>query len=98
MSNVVLEIPYEGDHCAPCVYMLETAEEAVSGLGQGIMIELLFLRQAKGALRYNELSSQLGRPAPIPSIFLNGRLLFEVIPGVDDLREAIKELMAPGVL
>lgn len=96
MKMVVLEIPYEGDHCAPCVYMLETAEEAASGLGDRVRIEPLYLRQAKGAVRYKELSDSLGRPAPIPSIFINGRLLFEVIPPVEDLREAVQEELASG--
>jgi len=93
---VVLEIPYEGDHCAPCVYMLETAEEAMSGYGDKVDLAVLYLRQADGALRYTELSHALGRPAPIPSIFINGRLYFEVIPAVEDLQEAIKEALVSG--
>ncbi|MFZ5650457.1 MAG: HUIPC motif thioredoxin-like (seleno)protein [Bacillota bacterium] len=96
MKTVVLEIPYEGDHCAPCVYMLETAEEAKAGFGDQVKLELIYLRQVDGALRYKALSDELGRPAPIPSLFINGRLCFEIIPAVEDLLEAIKEELTMG--
>lgn len=96
MKTVILEIPYEGDHCAPCVYMLETAEEALAGFGDQVKLELLYLRQVDGALRYKVLSNSLGRPAPIPSLFINGRLCFEMIPPVEDLQVKIQEILASG--
>lgn len=96
MQAVVLELPYEGDHCAPCVYMLETAEEAMAPFGGRVRLDLLYLRQVDGAQRYNALSRELGRPAPIPSLFLNGKLYFEIIPAVDELREAIEEMLSSG--
>lgn len=96
MNAVVLEIPYEGDHCAPCVYMLETAEEAAAGLGDLVKVEILYLRHTDAALRYKILSYELGRPAPIPSIFINGKLCFDAIPPVEDLREAVMQILGPG--
>lgn len=96
METVVLEIPYEGDHCAPCVYMLETAEEASAPFGNRVRLDLLYLRQVDGALRYKELSNELGRPAPIPSLFINGKLCFETIPAVEDLQEKIREILGLG--
>lgn len=96
MSTIILELPYEGDHCAPCVYMLETAEEAMAPFGQRVKLVLLYLRQVDGALRYTELSREIGRPAPIPSLFINGKLYFEIIPAVDELREAIEEILVSG--
>lgn len=96
MQAVVLELPYEGDHCAPCVYMLETAEEAMAGFGDRVRLELLYLKQVDGAQRYKTLSDELGRPAPIPSLFINGKLFFEIIPPVEDLQDAIKKFLTPG--
>ncbi|MFZ5632556.1 MAG: HUIPC motif thioredoxin-like (seleno)protein [Bacillota bacterium] len=96
MQTVLLEIPYEGDHCAPCVYMLETAEEAMAGFGERVKLEVLYLRQVDGALRYKVLSYSLGRPAPIPSLFINGRLYYNTIPPVEDLQRTIEEILAAG--
>lgn len=37
-------------------------------------------------MRYGELSKNLGRPAPVPSIFIDGELVFEVTPGREELK------------
>lgn len=96
MQAIHLELPYEGDHCIPCVYMLETVEEAVADFGGQVRVELLYLRKKEGALRYKELSLTLGKPAPIPSIFINGKLFFDITPPVEDLQIAIREILASG--
>ncbi|MQL52721.1 hypothetical protein GFC01_10695 [Desulfofundulus thermobenzoicus] len=96
MQSVLLEIIYEGDHCIPCVYMLETAEEAVAGFGDQVKIQLVYLRREEGGRRYRELSKQLGKPAPIPSIFLNGRLYFNITPPVEELQKAIQDILQSG--
>lgn len=90
---VLLEIIYEGDHCIPCVYMLETVEEAIAEFGASVRLEVVYLREEKGGLRYQELSTMLGGPAPIPSIFINGRLCFNVTPPVQELRGLVREIL-----
>lgn len=96
MKPVLLEIMYEGDHCIPCVYMLETVEEALAAFGDKVKLELVYLREEKGAHRYKELSRQLGKPAPIPSIFINGRLYFSITPPVEELQRTLKEILQSG--
>ena len=93
LNTAVLELIYEGDHCIPCVYMLETAEEALVGFGDSVKLELVYLRQQAGGLRYMELSNKLGKPAPIPSIFINGELYFEITPPVEDLQNVLREIL-----
>lgn len=39
-----------------------------------------------GALRYQELSRALGRPAPVPSIFVQGQLIYDAIPDPEALK------------
>jgi hypothetical protein len=46
----------------------------------------------EGAGRYQELSRTLGRPAPVPSIFINGDLAFEMTPGPEELRAYLNRL------
>ena len=42
-----------------------------------------------GARRFSEFSKALGRPAPIPSIVIEGKLVFETTPSVEELRNCI---------
>lgn len=96
MKPVIVELIYEGDHCIPCVYMLETVEEAMKGFEGQVELELVYLRQEEGGKRYKALSVIIGKPAPIPSIFLDGKLYFEITPMVEELQDAFKEILAAG--
>ena len=49
--------------------------------------ETVITKELIGAKRYAELSQNKGRPMPIPSIILDGELIFDSIPSVEDLRE-----------
>ena len=50
-------------------------------------------KELKGAMRYGDLSKALGRLAPIPSIFINGKLVFDATPGPEELRECLDRLI-----
>jgi len=54
-----IEIPYEGDHCLPCVYMVEAVEEAVKKFGDRVRWERVHLKRRNGAMRYAELSVKI---------------------------------------
>jgi hypothetical protein len=49
-------------------------------------------KELKGALRYCELTKKLGRPAPVPSIFINGELVFDRTPSEELLRDHLDRL------
>ena len=49
--------------------------------------EKVITKEMGGALRYGELSKHLGRPAPVPSIFINGELVFDQTPSEEALRD-----------
>ena len=48
--------------------------------------ETIITKDLAGAKRWTELSKTLGRLAPVPSIFIDGELVFDVTPGQDTLR------------
>jgi hypothetical protein len=47
----------------------------------------------EGADRYQQLSKALGRPAPVPSIFINGELVFDSTPGPEELKACLNEII-----
>ena len=96
MKVIKVELIYEGDHCIPCVYMLETVEEAMKGFQDQVELELVYLRKQAGGQRYKALSLSIGKPAPIPSIFINGRLYFDITPPVEELQDSFREIMTSG--
>ena len=46
-----------------------------------------------GAGRYREFSKALGRLVPIPSIVIDGELVFETTPSVEALKACIHKLI-----
>ena len=56
--------------------------------------EKVVTKEKKGALRFIELSKKLGRPAPVPSIYINGNLVFELTPRQAELKDYIDGLLA----
>ena len=51
--------------------------------------EKIVTKDRAGARRFSEFSKALGRPAPIPSIIIDGELVFETTPSVEELRDCI---------
>lgn len=55
--------------------------------------EKVVTNDLNGAKRFIELSDHLGRPAPIPSIFINGELTFMSTPASGELKEVLDRLI-----
>ena len=53
--------------------------------------EKVVTKEMAGALRFGELSKSLGRPAPVPAIFIDGELVFDSTPSQEKLTEVLKE-------
>jgi hypothetical protein len=66
--------------------MARVVETVVSDYSDSIRWEIVITKKLEGAVRHAELSKGLGRPMPVPSIIINGKLEFESIPSVEDLR------------
>lgn len=99
-TMIHLELIYQGDHCPSCYYMAEAVEQVLPkfvGLVRYTKVE--FMKSKAHARRFYELSISLYgeeetskklRCAPIPSLFINGVLAFDMIPPKDALEEAIE--------
>jgi hypothetical protein len=47
--------------------------------------------ELEGGLRYKEISKDLGRPAPVPSIFIEGELVYDQTPGQEELKAYLEK-------
>ncbi len=90
---VYLEVLHEGPHCIPCEYMESTVRYVAELYGGELEWETVVTKERKGALRYLELSRELGRMPPVPSIFINGKLVVDYNPGPDELKDHIDRLL-----
>jgi len=74
--------------------MASVVETVAPAFGENLRWEKVVTKELKGALRFGELTKALGRPAPVPSIFIDGQLVFDSTPSEEDLREKIAGLLA----
>jgi len=74
--------------------MTRVVEAVAQEYGGTLLWEKVITKELRGAMRCMELSRALGRPAPVPSIFINGVLAFESTPSVEELRERLDQLLA----
>lgn len=98
-----IEIIHQGDHCAACQYMAEAVEEVIPEYGDSIRFtKVEYMKSKKHARRFYDLSVSLYgeeelrkrmRCAPIPSLFINGELIFDVIPPRYELVNAIESAL-----
>lgn len=98
VSSIHLEIIYQGDQCLPCFYMRQAVDEVLPRYGRRVRLTLVeYTKDKKHARRFYDLSVSLYgevnvkrmQCAPIPSLFIDGELIFDVIPPRDELIEAI---------
>jgi hypothetical protein len=73
--------------------MARLVGSVASDYKETVQWEKVVTNNLKGAERFMELSKQLGRPAPIPSIFINGELTFTVTPAGTELKEMLDQLI-----
>ena len=50
--------------------MARVVESVAPEFGEALLVEMVVNKELKGAIKYNEISKSLGRPAPVPSIFI----------------------------
>ena len=71
--------------------MARVVESVVPEFGDAVHVETVVTTKLDGGLRYKEISKDLGRPAPVPSIFIQGELVFDQTPGQEELRERLNK-------
>ncbi|RJQ85644.1 MAG: hypothetical protein C4519_02975 [Desulfobacteraceae bacterium] len=91
---------YKADYCLPCFYMDQTVLEVLAKYADFIDYQRVDFLRGEGKKRFLELSRLLYgeenfrkhcRLAPVPSLFIDGELVFDAIPPVFELEDAIDE-------
>ncbi len=99
-KKVLIEVMYKADYCLPCLYMDEAVREVLPKYDNYIEYRRVDFMQGEGKKRFLELSctlfgseavSKYCRIAPVPSLFINGELVFDAIPPQFELIDAIEE-------
>jgi len=73
--------------------MARVVESVVPEFGDAVHVEKVFTTKMEGATRYKEISAGLGKLAPVPSIFIEGELVYDLTPGQEDLRACLKKYL-----
>lgn len=107
-EKILIEVMYKADYCLLCYYMDEAVREVLPQYGEKIDYRRVHFMTREGGKRFLELSRSLYgedgvfkhmRLAPVPSLFIEGELVFDMIPTRDELEEAIQEALerlSPG--
>ena len=68
--------------------------ESVAPEFEDVLIwKMVVTKEMAGAQRYEQFSKLLGKPAPIPSIAINDKLVFETIPSAEELKAYIEQII-----
>ncbi len=98
-KKIIIEVIYKASYCLPCLYMDETVLEALPKYSRYVEYRRIDFMKGDGKKRFLELSCSLFgeagvyqhfRIAPVPSLFIEGKLIFDTIPPLFDLEEAIE--------
>lgn len=76
--------------------MARVVESVLPEFGDALCYENIVTKQMAGAMRYGELSKSLKRPAPVPSIFIDGDLVFERTPSREELIDLLNRYLTTG--
>ena len=74
--------------------MARVVESIAPDYGSNLIWEKVITKDLLGAKRYIELSRQHGRSLPVPSIIVDGTLVFEKTPAQEELREYLDRLVS----
>lgn len=66
--------------------MARVVESVVPAYGKQVFWEKVITKELIGAKRYMELSRLHGRNLPVPSIIIDGKLVFETTPSLEELK------------
>lgn len=100
VEPLVIEVMYKADYCLPCFYMDQTVREVLGKYAHIIEYHRVDFLKGNGRKRFLELSCALYgeenvnkrcRIAPVPSLFIDGELVFDAIPPLFELEDAIEE-------
>jgi hypothetical protein len=90
---LLVEVISEGPHCVPCEYAIAAVEYVSEDYQDRIEVRIVETKRRKDARRYLDLCRSYGGLLPVPSILIDGRVIFEGIPGPEELCSALDEAL-----
>jgi len=102
-KKILIEVMYKADYCLPCLYMDEAVQAVLPVYAEHVNYRRVDFMTGEGKQRFLELSVSLFgedgvykhmRVAPVPSLFIDGELVFDAIPPAFELEAAIEEAIA----
>jgi hypothetical protein len=102
-KKLLLEVIYKADYCLPCVYMDKAVLDILPQY-EGVLDyqRVCFMENDEAAERFMDLSKKiygiekvnnLEQVAPVPSLFIEGEMIFDIIPPRFELEEAIEQAL-----
>jgi hypothetical protein len=73
--------------------MARVVESVAAEFENCLTWEKVVTKDLAGAKRFSEFSKAQGRLVPIPSIVIEGELVFEMTPGVEELKSCIHKFL-----
>ncbi len=101
-KKILIEVMYKADYCLPCYYMDEAVCQVLPKYSDKVEYRRVEFMKGEGKKRFLELSVSLFgeegvykyiRIAPVPSLFIEGELVFDAIPPRYELEDAIEEAL-----
>jgi hypothetical protein len=86
---LLVEVISEGPHCVPCQYAIAAVKYVWESYKGRIAFKIVETKKPEDAARYFDLCHTYGRPIPIPAIVVSGRLVFDRVPGPEELCQAL---------
>jgi hypothetical protein len=93
-APVLVEIICERVHCVLYDYAINTVDMIVDIYGEKVDIQTV-IRQGdrENAKHFLELCERAGRMLPVPTILINGQVVFTSVPHPRDLEKAIEAVL-----
>ncbi|MBT3175952.1 MAG: hypothetical protein HOG03_04055 [Desulfobacula sp.] len=93
-APVLIEIICERVHCVMYDYAINTVDMVAEEFGDQIEIQTVVRRDGiKNVTRFMKICKKAGRMLSVPTILINGDVLFTTIPLPDELTDAIKQYL-----
>jgi len=94
-SPMLVEIICERAHCVIYEYAIVTVRLAADEFKGRVKVKPVVRRGSKKNVdRYLELCRINGQHLSVPAILMGGKLVFTYVPGLEELRSAIRENLA----
>jgi hypothetical protein len=102
-KKLLVEVIYKADYCLPCFFMDQAVLDVLPQYEDLVEYQrVCFLESDEAQERFMDLSKKLygiekvvnlEQVAPVPSLFIEGEMIFDMIPPRFELEEALEKAL-----